>query len=204
MIGKLSTGYAPLLIQMYATAAFDFDQAANGWLMSEFAFMRSFFLIFIFPPVISWGRSFMQLKRERGGPSPEPQVVESGHAAAAELPTDPAIFDATHGEQAETEPVGPPRPTEDREACHFDLIFLRWSLVVDGALTTVAAFATKPWHIYLGEQTRLGWSGGRVPSTNGGKQRRSCCPLVPAPRRRPRASSLKCAASGSGRMPSTR
>ncbi len=45
---KFATGYAPLLIQVYATSAFDFDQGGNGWLLSEFGLVRSIFLMFLF------------------------------------------------------------------------------------------------------------------------------------------------------------
>ncbi|KAL2679153.1 hypothetical protein Neosp_009915 [[Neocosmospora] mangrovei] len=66
-LGVLATDYAPFMIQMYATAEFNFNQAENGWLIH----------------------------------------------------------------------------------LDFDLFFLRWSLVIDGVLTTIAAFATHRWHIYL-------------------------------------------------------
>lgn len=36
------------------------------------------------------------------------------------------------------------------KAQSFDLVFLRWSLVVDGLLTASTALATKKWHIYFG------------------------------------------------------
>jgi hypothetical protein len=46
---KFATGYAPLLIQVYATSAFDFNQEKNGWLLSEFGFVQSFYLVLYFP-----------------------------------------------------------------------------------------------------------------------------------------------------------
>ena len=148
-IGVVATDYAPLLIQMYATAAFDFDQGNNGWLMSEFAFMRSLFLIFLFPRIISIGRKYFNPSRKGSLSSSSSSMTQDGDAS---FPTDPAEFHATTGEQADEEPVKPPRERGgEKEGSRFDLVFLRWSLVVDGALTTVAAFATKPWHIYLGE-----------------------------------------------------
>jgi hypothetical protein len=133
---------------MYATAEFSFNQADNGWLMSEFAFMRSIFLLFMFPPIISWGRRWVT----RNSPRASQSLAQNGDAEAqpGHIPTDPAEFDATVGEQVDDEPVQPVRAENDPEASKFDLIFLRWSLVVDGALTTVAAFATQRWHIYLG------------------------------------------------------
>lgn len=140
---QLATGYAPLLIQMYATAAFDFDQADNGWLMSEFAFMRSLFLIFLFPRIITWGRRLTL--------SSAPPAERSDAETSALLPTDPGGFDVAAGEQVDEEPVELPKNDAGRDGSLFDLVFLRWSLLVDGALTTVAAFATRRWHIYLGK-----------------------------------------------------
>ena len=178
---QLATGYAPLLIQMYATAAFDFNQGDNGWLMFEFALMRSMFLIFMFPSIISWGRRLMKPASAAAGTPgavdgevpngdvphgdvpngtlPNGSVTSGGvpngtlpkaDVPDSRLPTEPGEFDAPAGEQADEEPVMPPKKDSEREGTRFDLVFLRWSLVVDGALTTVAAFATQRWHIYLG------------------------------------------------------
>ncbi|KAJ4248590.1 hypothetical protein NW757_008238 [Fusarium falciforme] len=160
-LGVLATGYAPLLIQMYATAAFDFDQGNNGWLMSEFAFMRSFFLIFMFPPIIAWGRRRFSSKPLSEVPG---EVVDD--AASQHLPTSAGEFDATLGEQADHEPYEAPPSKKEDDGCLFDLVFLRWSLVVDGALTTVAAFATRPWHIYL-SAFLLPFGSGSAPAAKG-------------------------------------
>jgi hypothetical protein len=139
----LATGYAPLLIQMYATAVFQFNQGDNGWLMSEFAFMRAAFLIFVFPYIISNGRKWY-LTRNHGWNSGEAEP-----ASPPRLATDPEELEAPIGSLAEEEPIGSAAAKED-EGTAFDLFFLRISLVVDGALTMCAAFATQKWHIYLG------------------------------------------------------
>lgn len=141
---KLATGYVALLIQMYATAEFGFDQGNNGWLMSEFAFMRSVFLIFMFPPIISRGRKWFQSM------NPETGMANNQPDDAAIIPTSPRQFEVPTGPLDEEEPVAL-EPAQERQSCEFDLFFLRWSLVVDGALTTIAAFATQKWHIYLGK-----------------------------------------------------
>lgn len=143
-LGVLATDYAPLLIQMYATAAFNFTQGDNGWLMSEFAIMRSFFLIFLFPRIIAWGRRWY-IKSERSS------EVEADETATQHIPTTAGEFDATVGEQVDHEPYRTVNPNKDDEGSRFDLVFLRWSLVVDGLLTTVSGFATQSWHIYLGK-----------------------------------------------------
>ncbi|KAB5575323.1 hypothetical protein GE09DRAFT_591239 [Coniochaeta sp. 2T2.1] len=147
-LGVLATGYAPLLIQMYATAAFDFNQADNGWLMSGYAFMRSIFLIFMFPRIISLGRHWLSSRRGSNNNNndddrPKDQLQETGDL----LPTEPEEFGAGVVNQGEGEPV-PTEPLQEDEDTTFDLFFLRWSLVVDGLLTTGAAFATRGWHIY--------------------------------------------------------
>ncbi|KAL7809367.1 hypothetical protein V8C44DRAFT_350543 [Trichoderma aethiopicum] len=162
-LGVLATDYAPLLMQMYATAAFDFDQSDNGWLMFEFAFMRSVFLILLFPRIISFGRSLM---KRNSSPSPAESDASSVSAADERMPTEPGDFDAATGEQADIEPTQPVPMGRHHEVGHFDLIFLRWSLVVDGALTTVVAFATKRWHIYLAAFL-LPFGSGSAPAAKG-------------------------------------
>ncbi|KAI9159003.1 hypothetical protein HJFPF1_07008 [Paramyrothecium foliicola] len=157
-LGVLATGYAPILIQMYATAAFDFNQANNGWLMAEFAVMRSFFLIFLFPPIIGWGRRWLT-SRPASSAEEDPQRPRN-------IPTDTGAFDASAGEQTIEEPIEPLQANADRDGCEFDLIFLRWSLVVDGALTTVTAFATQSWHIYLAAFL-LPFGSGSAPAAKG-------------------------------------
>jgi hypothetical protein len=142
---QVATGYVPYLIQLYATAVFDFTQLDNGWLMSEFAFVQSFFLILVFPRIIGWGRRWFTAR-----PSPHPPAEQQ--TTSTDIPVLPELFDAPTGAQTAEEPVIlKPAPRDDRDACAFDLFFLRWSLVVDGALTLIAAFATRRWHIYLGE-----------------------------------------------------
>ncbi|KAL6894855.1 hypothetical protein GGI43DRAFT_424697 [Trichoderma evansii] len=162
-LGVLATDYAPLLIQMYATAAFDFDQADNGWLMSEFAFMRSIFLILLFPRIINFGRHLM---KRTSSPAPEDSDDSSISTTDTQLPTEPGDFDAAAGEQTDVEPTKPLPSAHHRNVGHFDLIFLRWSLVVDGALTTVVAFATKRWHIYLAAFL-LPFGSGSAPAAKG-------------------------------------
>ncbi|KAH6880391.1 hypothetical protein B0T10DRAFT_609499 [Thelonectria olida] len=162
-LGVLATGYAPLLIQMYATAAFEFNQGDNGWLMAEFAFMRSFFLIFLFPHIISWGRRFTS---PRSANLPSGASTPGADETEALLPTSPGAFDAAAGEQVLDEPIEPAPTGKDADNSHFDLVFLRWSLVVDGALTTVAGFATKRWHIYLAAFL-LPFGSGSAPAAKG-------------------------------------
>jgi len=139
---------------MYATAVFQFRQSDNGWLMSEFAFMRGLFLIFLFPPIINNGRRwYLTRYPEEAGRSPE-ESQRADTVLEDEIPTRPEQFEAPVGTYADDEPVAPD-PAKEDEGTGFDLFFLRWSLVLDGLLTMLAAFATKSWHIYLGKAQSL-------------------------------------------------
>jgi hypothetical protein len=60
------------------------------------------------------------------------------------------VLDPTAGKGLEFEDTAQCQTLEKDGETHFDLIFLRYSLVVDGAFITMAAFATRQWHIYLG------------------------------------------------------
>jgi hypothetical protein len=133
---------------MYATAAFGFHQGDNGWLMSEFAFMRAAFLILLFPRIISWGRRWTMASNSGNTGKYE----DHDDTSCAQLATNPEDLEAPIGSFAEEEPVPAIEPRED-EGTTFDLFFLRISLVADGLLTMCAAFATKSWHIYLGMTT---------------------------------------------------
>ncbi|KAK0736536.1 major facilitator superfamily domain-containing protein [Apiosordaria backusii] len=160
-LGVLATGYVPLLMQLYATAKFDFKQTENGWLTSGFAFMRGMFLIFAFPRIIGKGRRWYMARH------PE---VQHGHdngqtAAPPHLATNPEEFEAPIGSFAEEEPVEA-EPVKEDEGTEFDLYFLRISLVVDGILTMCAAFAVKSWHIYLAAFL-LPLASGSAPAAKG-------------------------------------
>ncbi|KAM3438334.1 hypothetical protein MY4824_003356 [Beauveria thailandica] len=168
-LGVLATDYAPLLIQMYATAAFNFNQASNGLLMSEFALMRGIFLLVLFPRAITLGRRLLASKRARSmqQPAREEGYGTDGTLTPDSLPTDPREFDSSMGTIPSDEPVKPTRSKEEEELDpQFDLTFLRWSLIVDGGFTTVAAFATKPWHIYLAAFL-LPFGSGSAPAAKG-------------------------------------
>lgn len=138
---------------MYATTAFDFNQGDNGWLMASFAMMRSIFLVFIFPRIIGWGRRLLANRRSRLAPTND-EVEGSTSEASSLLPTEPAQFEAPTGAQIVEEPVVSSKKDGTEGDTRFDLIFLRWSLMVDGLLTTISGFATQPWHIYMGRFPR--------------------------------------------------
>ncbi|KAK3343396.1 hypothetical protein B0T25DRAFT_485703 [Lasiosphaeria hispida] len=157
----LATDYAPLLIQMYATAVFQFTQGDNGLLMSGFACMRAVFLIFLFPRIITHGRTWY-LSRH---PTSQPPSSPPAPPIPAHLPTRPEELEAPIGTLAEQEPTPSP-PSSSDAGTAFDLFFLRWSLVVDGAMTMLAALATRKWHIYLAAYL-LPLASGSAPAAKG-------------------------------------
>ncbi|KAK4445137.1 hypothetical protein QBC34DRAFT_413604 [Podospora aff. communis PSN243] len=164
-LGVLATGYAPLLIQMYATAVFQFHQSDNGWLMSEFALMRGFFLIFLFPPIITKGRKWYLARHPEQASSTRGGGARESTEVLGEIPTRPEQLEAPVGSFPDEEPVAIDPAAED-EGSGFDLFFLRWSLVLDGLLTMGAAFATKSWHIYLAAFL-LPFASGTAPAAKG-------------------------------------
>lgn len=166
-LGVLATDFAAMLIQMYATAVFEFHQSDNGWLMSEFALMRAVFLILLFPRIISSGRKWYakrQSKRSQQQPRRE-SISDERDPATQGLLIQPEQLEAPMGTYAEEEPMMTQPPTETEDT-HFDLFFLRWSLVADGLLTSCTALATKKWHIYLAA-AMLPFASGTAPAAKG-------------------------------------
>lgn len=147
-LGVLATGYAPVLIQMYATAAFDFHPRELGYLMATNSLIRGVFLIFAFPRIISAGRRWFA-SSVKPGPVPVSAAAHAEYETAA-IATAPEAFDPPSGLLAEQEPAVPPPRAEGDSGREFDLFFLRWSLVADGLVTAYTASATAGWHIYLG------------------------------------------------------
>lgn len=147
------------MIQLYASGSFNFEQDSNGLLMTEFALIRSIFLLFMFPRIITIGRDYFARRKN----TPE---VEDAEASDDDLLTTPGTFEAPIASQSATAPVVPSKPIKDYTTSKFDLVFLRWSLVVDGILTLMFAFATEPWHIYLAAGL-LPFGSGSAPAAKG-------------------------------------
>ncbi|KAK3491129.1 major facilitator superfamily domain-containing protein [Neurospora hispaniola] len=163
-LGVLATDFAAMLIQMYATAVFGFHQSDNGWLMSEFALMRAVFLILLFPRIISSGRKWYAKRQSQRQPRRD-SISDERDPATQGLLIRPEQLEAPMGTYAEEEPMVTQPPTETEDT-HFDLFFLRWSLVADGLLTSCAALATKKWHIYLAA-AMLPFASGTAPAAKG-------------------------------------
>jgi len=139
--GVLATGFAPILIQMYSMTAFEFTSTNNSILMFVNCLVRGVFLMFVFPRIISLGRTMF---KATGEPLPESSPESPLPTEAHDIDPVPAIV------ADQEEPAKPPKTATVTQGADFDLFFLRWSLLLDGVITASSAFATQGWHMYLG------------------------------------------------------
>ncbi|TQN64361.1 Major facilitator-type transporter psiT1 [Colletotrichum shisoi] len=160
--GVFATGYAPILIQMYATARFNFGTTENGILMSGNSWTRGIFLMFIFPEIIDGGRRWFAASSHSGGALHKTLAEEERSL----IPTHAGDMDPAPGLMNAAEPTKAPPEEEEDEDSTFDLFFLRWSLVVDGIVTSLAAWATEGWHVYAAAFL-LPFASGSAPAVKG-------------------------------------
>lgn len=106
--------------------------------------------MFMFPKIIDAGRRrFAATQHDSYHPvAPGPDAEEESLPPATDgVAPVPGLMNSE-------EPTKPPNISEDDEEDEdstFDLSFLRWSLVLDGFVTSISAWATQGWHMYLGE-----------------------------------------------------
>ncbi|VUC33739.1 unnamed protein product [Clonostachys rosea] len=147
-MGVLATGYAPILIQMYATAAFNFLPSENGYLMATNSLIRGFFLLILFPKTITAGRAWFSSQQGDSMDGVDPaRESNSDIVGRQDQGRAPLSYRSQRGQE-------------------FDLFFLRWSLVMDGLVTASTAFATEGWHIYLAGFL-LPLASGSAPASKG-------------------------------------
>ncbi|KAH8646642.1 major facilitator superfamily transporter [Xylariales sp. PMI_506] len=154
-LGVFASGYAPSLLQLYATAEFDWKTTENGWLMFGNSLIRGLFLIIIFPKIIAAGRVWFN------------RQPDSNETSDDEIPTNPRDFEAAAGQDVPQEPIAPPPELEEEDVgTGFDLLFVRWSLVVDSIVTAIAGFSTQSWQVYLAGFL-LPFASGSAPAAKG-------------------------------------
>ncbi|KAH8203831.1 hypothetical protein TruAng_002008 [Truncatella angustata] len=160
-LGVFASTYAPTLLQMYATSEFNFGTTENGWLMFGNSLIRGLFLLFMFPRIISAGRDWINGKEKH-------HESTSTNEHEDRIPTRPEDFPAATGEDVPQEPVMVPEVDEEEEdtGTSFDLLFVRWSLVVDSIVTATAAFSSQPWQIYM-TGFLLPFASGSAPAAKG-------------------------------------
>ncbi|KAH7355908.1 major facilitator superfamily domain-containing protein [Pyrenochaeta sp. MPI-SDFR-AT-0127] len=141
-LGILATGYIAVLLQMYATAEFNFGTKENGWLISLYSLLRGAFLSLVFPQIIARGRKWVQPSdRNELQRSQEEQPFIPDH------PVSPNEIEAVDPLENE-EPPNPPL-SDQQETFAFDLFYARFSLLLDGILTGLAVFISKGWQMYI-------------------------------------------------------
>lgn len=147
-LALLATGYIGTLLQMYATDELDFGTTENGWLIAVNSMVRGLFLTFAFPVIITRGRAWLDRRQQNKDVSDKISAEDSG---IPDIPTAAEEFEPSAMEgEANQEPVEPPKPKAgEEESFQFDLLYTRYSILVDGVLTALATFATKGWHLYI-------------------------------------------------------
>ena len=115
------------------------------------SFTSAFFLSFVFPKIIAAGRAHYARRAL--------SAAERAHLADRDGHTPPG--EAVLAEAAVEANAAPVKPSADVNERAFDLEFVRWSMVLDGVLTGACVFATRGWHMYLGEHARL-FVGGSI------------------------------------------
>ncbi|KAI0973893.1 major facilitator superfamily transporter [Xylaria arbuscula] len=159
-LGVFASGYAPLLLQLYATSAFHFNTTENGYLMFGNSLIRGLFLLFIFPKIITDGRIWFN----EG--SPQDEGTKSHPNDDDAIPTNPEDFVVADGGNAPQEPVQSPGFDEEDSGIGFDLLFVRWSLVIDSLVTLFAGFSSTGWQVYLAAFL-LPFASGSAPAAKG-------------------------------------
>ncbi|KAI0455833.1 major facilitator superfamily transporter [Xylaria acuta] len=173
-LGVFASGYAPLLLQMYATSVFHFNTTENGYLMFSISSIRGLFLLFLFPKIITEGRIWFN------GSSQRDQRTERHHNDDGVVPIHPENFAAAEGGEVPQEPVQTPERDEEDSGTGFDLLFVRWSLLVDSLVTLFAGFSSAGWQVYIAGLL-LPFASGSAPAAKGVMT--EMCP----PRQRPDA-----------------
>jgi MFS family permease len=144
-LGVLATGYIPFLLQLFSIDVLRFRPTENGWLISLNCAVRGVFLTLIFPSLIALGRKWIDKEVKKD------QIPET--LAAPKVAVDAAISSTTPAPaEVINQPTAVPAPNivAEREGpFHFDLLFVTWSILLDGILTGLATFITQGWQLYL-------------------------------------------------------
>ncbi|KAI0439334.1 major facilitator superfamily transporter [Xylaria telfairii] len=159
-LGVFASGYAPLLLQMYATSMFHFNTTENGYLMFGMSSIRGLFLLFLFPKIITEGRIWFN-----GKPQQDERTEHLDNDNSV-IPTHPEDFAAAEGGEVPQEPVQTPELDDEDSGTGFDLLFVRWSLVVDSLVTLFAGFSSAGWQVYL-VGFLLPFASGSAPAAKG-------------------------------------
>jgi MFS family permease len=145
-LGILATGYIAVLLQMYATAEFDFNTSQNGALIFLYSSLQGVFLSFAFPRIITSGRKWLGSRKATEECNPESANV-GAPVHVSVIPPTPAVSDNVNPMENEDPPKLPLR--DDHENFAFDLYYAQFSLLLDGILTGLAVFVSEGWQMYI-------------------------------------------------------
>ncbi|RSH86522.1 uncharacterized protein EHS24_004787 [Apiotrichum porosum] len=164
----LATGYVAMALQLVATNVFAFTPDTSGYMLSLTLFVRAFFLSVLFPRIISRGRAWLS-GTSSTTTSPAPTVPSSPTLSPTptltEHPDDPdeaEISDAVGAPVYDTAP----KLVDVQHGSTFDLLFLRYSILLDGFLTSLVTMATQGWHMYAAAAI-LPFASGTGPASKG-------------------------------------
>lgn len=115
-------------MQLYATDVFSFGTSENGWLIFVYSTLRGSFLAFVFPQIIALGRKWTVKREEK----------EAEQKASERQPLLTQAADSEGNSDAKTE-----------QTFRFDLVYTRFSLIIDGLLTLLCTFVRQGWQMYL-------------------------------------------------------
>lgn len=163
---QLATGCIPIIIQLYATSAFNFHPTQvrvisssrdgrtadrlyqNGYLMAINFLTRGLFLSIAFPKIIDAGRQWFNSRsrlKTMGSEAANSPALEEFAGLVSTLEQERPKPNSTDPAESACQVANVGSRTS------FDLFFLKASLLLDAILTASAAFSRRPWHIYLGE-----------------------------------------------------
>ncbi len=145
-LAVLATGYIPTLLQLYATDRFAFGPKRNSYLVSSHSFLRGLFLTLGFPRIISSGRAFMERHRLANSNPTASEIRPLVSGTATPLPE--SEVGRAMQDEADRD-IQPTKLADDQETYDFDLLYTRYSLLIDGIITLGAAFVTRGWHMFL-------------------------------------------------------
>ena len=159
-LAVFATGYIPVLLQMYATDVYGFGASDNSELISLNFVIRAAYLMFIFPPVIAAGRKWVEKRDQKKEMAAQRRKQEADEADEDAIPIDPdrlAPAALPTGEANADEPDEPLSRTvtsqsskgEENESFVFDLYYIRYSLMLDGILTSLATFTAEGWQMWV-------------------------------------------------------
>ncbi|BGP19974.1 hypothetical protein JCM10213_006751 [Rhodosporidiobolus nylandii] len=166
-VAVFATSFIPMLLQLIGTNRYGFKPDTNGYLMSLASLSRAVFLYFAFPSIIAAGRRWYSTSPARFTPSPS--SPSSSSASTLHIPTTPAEIEPLEPvfqTDQVIEPALPPEPTSEQKGSHFDLLFLRLSILLDGVLTALVPLSSQGWHLFAAAGI-LPLASGTAPAAKG-------------------------------------